>query len=233
MKIPVLALVAATALSAGPSWAADPARGQKVFQSWCASCHSPDRREDGNYLPGTETLENKYKGSKPAVLEQRDDLTIDYVEFVIRHGTRAMPMFRKTEISDQDMHDLAVYLAKGKTAPHAAAHSFLEPYFGNTFISRHSDGVEYRVLYSADGRYVLARSGGPDRSADYEVSGTYSVDGNQVCFHAENPPPHALTCVPQDQGRKAGETWEVPTADGGHATHMIVPGLVLHGPAVN
>lgn len=223
MKILIAALLTGAVLSAGTARAADPARGQKLFQYWCATCHSPDRREDGNYLPGTESLENNYKGSKPAALEQREDLTTGYVELVIRHGTRAMPLFRKTEISDQDMHDIAAYLAKGKGAPHAGAPSFLEPYFGNTFISRHSDGVEYRMVYSADGHFHLTRSGGPDRSADYELSGIYTVEGNQVCFQ---PPPDAFKCVAQDQGHKAGDTWEVATPDGGHATHMIVSGVV-------
>jgi mono/diheme cytochrome c family protein len=231
MKVLIPALLAGAVLSAVPALAADPGRGQKLFQNWCATCHSPDRREDGNYLPGTESLQNNYKGAKPAALEQRDDLTTAYVELVIRRGTRAMPLFRKTEISDQDMHDIAAYLAKGGAGvPRAAVHSFLEPYYGNTFISRHSDGVEYRMLYSADGRFRLTRSGGPDRAADYEASGTYTVEGDQVCFH---PPPKTFKCVPQDQGRKAGDTWDVPTPDGGHATHMIVPGIVAHGPVAN
>lgn len=227
MKTLIPALLAGVLLSAGPAGAADAARGQKLFQNWCTSCHSPERREEGSYAPGTESLQNNYKGSKPAALEQRTDLTADYVEMVIRHGTRAMPLFRKTEIPDQDMHDIAAYLAKGGGAPQAATHGILDPYFGNTFISRHSDGVEYRMLYSADGRFHLARSGGPDHSKDYELSGTYTVDGDQVCFQ---PPPDAFKCVPQDQGHKAGDTWEVATPDGGHATHMIISGVVARAP---
>src|SRR4029077_17847358 len=114
-------------LAGGAALAADPAaanRGHDLFQIWCATCHAPDPREDGSFLPGTESLQNNYKGSKPAALEQRDDLTTAYVEWVIRRGTRAMPLFRKTELSDQDMHDIAAYLAKGNAgAPHAAAQS--------------------------------------------------------------------------------------------------------------
>jgi mono/diheme cytochrome c family protein len=229
MNTLIPALLAGVLLSAGPAWAADAARGQKLFQNWCSSCHSPERGEDGKYPPGTDSLQNNYKGSKPPGLEQRDDLTVAYVELVIRRGTRAMPLFRKTEISDQDMHDIAAYLAKGG-APQAGVHNFLEPYFGNTFISHHSDGVEYRVLYGADGHFVMTRSGGADRSQDSEIRGSYTVDGNQVCFQ---PPPKAFSCVPQDQGHKAGDSWQVATAEGGHATHMIVPGLVPHGPPVN
>jgi mono/diheme cytochrome c family protein len=229
MKALIPVLLAGAVLLPAATWAADPVRGQQLFQNWCTSCHSPDRREDGNYPPGTESLLNNYKGSKPAGLEQREDLSAAYVELVIRRGTRAMPLFRKTEISDQDMHDIAAYLSKAG-APHAAAHSFLEPYYGNTFISHHSDGVEYRMFYSPDGSFHLTRSGGPNRAADYELSGTYTVQGNQVCFQ---PPPDAFKCVPQDQGHKAGDTWEVAMPDGGHATHRIVSGIVPHGPVVN
>jgi mono/diheme cytochrome c family protein len=206
-------------------------RGDKLFQYWCATCHAPDPREDGRFLPGTESLQDKYKGSEPAALEQRKDLSAAYVELVIRRGTRAMPQFRKTEISDQEMHDIAAYLTQpGARAPRPEAYSFLAPYFGNTFISRHNDGVEYRVLYSADGHFELIRRGGPDRAQDYDLKGTYTVEGDQVCFHAEHPPPHALTCVAQDQGHKAGDTWDFPMPDGGHATHMIIAGLVPTGP---
>jgi mono/diheme cytochrome c family protein len=230
MKILIPALVSVAVLYANPASSADPVRGQKLFQNWCATCHSPDRRENGDYLPGTETLAKNYNGSKPAALEQRNDLTVEYVEMVIRHGTRAMPLFRKTEISDQDMHDIAAYLAKGNGAPHAAAHSFLEPYFGNTFISHHSDGVEYRMLYSADGHFRMVRSGGPDPSANYELSGTYTIEGDQVCFQ---PPPDAFKCVPQDQGHKAGDSWQVSMPNGGQATHMIISGIAPRGPVVN
>jgi hypothetical protein len=180
-------------------------------------------------LPGTDTLNRRYNGSEPAGLEQRTDLTAPYVEQVMRRGLRAMPQFRKTEISDDEMHDVVAYLLRDHSAP-VSSNNFLQPYYGNTFISHHADGVEYRVLYSADGRFQLVRRGGNDRTADYEISGTYTIDGNRVCYHADHPPPQALTCVPQDQGRHAGETWKVTADDGTQATHMIVAGQRLHDP---
>jgi mono/diheme cytochrome c family protein len=237
MKILTAPLLAGLVVVSGQTLAADPvaaARGQQLFQYWCATCHAPEPREDGMLLPGTETLQNRYKGTVPAALEQRAQLPPSMVELVIRRGIGAMPQFRKTEISDQDMHEIAAYLDhQSGGAGQATGHNFLEPYFGNTFISRHSDGVEYRVLYSADGTFKLSRSGGPDPSADFEMSGTYTIEGAQVCFHADHPPPQAFSCVPQDQGRKVGETWDVLTPDGSHATHKIIPGLFLHGPKVN
>jgi (+)-pinoresinol hydroxylase len=88
-------------------------RGRELFEHWCSACHAPEPTEDGRYLPGTNTLQNRYKGRVPAALEQRTDLTEAYIEAVIRSGLHAMPRFRKTEISDRQMHDIAAYLAKG------------------------------------------------------------------------------------------------------------------------
>jgi mono/diheme cytochrome c family protein len=95
--------------------AADPAqvaRGQQSFQYWCATCHSGVAGENGRPLPGTASLMVKYKGAKTPVLEERDDLVPIFVEQVIRHGSEGMPFFRKTEISESQMEDIAAYLAR-------------------------------------------------------------------------------------------------------------------------
>lgn len=95
--------------------AADPtqvARGKQVYDYWCGTCHAPDPREGGRLLPGTAALAVKYHGLKPAALEARDDLAPDFTKYVIRHGIKGMPFFRKTEISDQDMQAIAAYLAR-------------------------------------------------------------------------------------------------------------------------
>jgi mono/diheme cytochrome c family protein len=116
MKTLTVVLGAAWMLAmAGNSLAADPehvARGEKLFQYWCATCHGAEPREGGRFLPGTASLMAKYKGEKPAALEQRTDLLPAYVEVVIRHGSAGMPFFRKTEISNADMEAIAAYLAR-------------------------------------------------------------------------------------------------------------------------
>lgn len=56
-------------------------------------------------------LQRKYQGAVPAMLDQRTDLTPDYVRAVIRSGISFMPSFRKTEISDAELAQLADYLA--------------------------------------------------------------------------------------------------------------------------
>ena len=84
----------------------DAARGNEVFQYWCAPCHAPGARH-----PGTQALDALYKGAKPAALEQRTDLLPELTRAFVRTGVSVMPPFRKTEISDADLQALAAYLA--------------------------------------------------------------------------------------------------------------------------
>ena len=86
--------------------AQDAARGNDVFENWCAPCHAPGPRH-----PGTQALEALYKGAKPAPLEQRTDLVPELTRSFVRTGVSVMPPFRKTEISDADLEGLAAYLA--------------------------------------------------------------------------------------------------------------------------
>jgi mono/diheme cytochrome c family protein len=104
-------------LAAAPSFAADDAviaAGNRAFQYNCAPCHGPGPGERARFLPGTVALTVKYKGQKPGVLEQRDDLTPEFVAYIIRHGIEGMPFFRKTEVSDASMAAIGAYLAKAK-----------------------------------------------------------------------------------------------------------------------
>jgi mono/diheme cytochrome c family protein len=81
--------------------------GDAVFQKWCAPCHAP-----GPKHPGTQALDALYKGDKPAALEQRTDLTPDFVATFVRNGVSVMPPFRKTEIGDDDLTALGAYLSE-------------------------------------------------------------------------------------------------------------------------
>jgi mono/diheme cytochrome c family protein len=79
--------------------------GRAEFQDACAICHGagPDR-------PGTSSLQFKYGGRLPALLEQRTDLSPEQVKFYIRHGIAMMPAFRKTELSDAQADAIANYI---------------------------------------------------------------------------------------------------------------------------
>jgi mono/diheme cytochrome c family protein len=113
-------VASAGAQQASPAWnrstAADQTRGSStergaaVFNNWCAVCHSRDARNS----PGTQSLQYKYQGKLPAALEDRQDLTADFVKLYVRKGVATMPFFRKTEIGDSALEALAAYLSQAK-----------------------------------------------------------------------------------------------------------------------
>jgi mono/diheme cytochrome c family protein len=81
-------------------------RGKEVYDHWCAPCHAA-----GPGHPGTQSLEIKYRGELPSVLEDREDLTPDFVRTLVRSGILMMAPFRKTEVTDAQLDDIAAYLA--------------------------------------------------------------------------------------------------------------------------
>ncbi len=93
-------------------------RGNAKFQRTCAPCHGAGPGSDGRAtLPGTDALQLKYKGSLPSLLEARTDLTPEVLRVYLRRGSWSMPPFRKTELTDAEIKDIAAYLA---TSPRAA-----------------------------------------------------------------------------------------------------------------
>ena len=81
------------------------AQGKGVFDQWCAMCHAAADR-----MPGTASLQAKYNGSLPAALEERKDMTPEFVRHVVRNGVMIMPAFRTTEINDAELEALSSYL---------------------------------------------------------------------------------------------------------------------------
>jgi (+)-pinoresinol hydroxylase len=80
-------------------------QGHKVYDKWCYPCHGV-----GSDKPGTNSLAQR--GQKPAVLEERTDLTAPMIKTFVRHGVLFMPMFRKTEVSDAELDAIAAYLTR-------------------------------------------------------------------------------------------------------------------------
>ena len=116
-------VVTVTLAAVAPSWAdeqetigwtrqsvkvtADTPRGYAEYQNSCAVCHGPMPER-----PGTRALAAKYKGSLPAMLEDRRDLTPELIRFVARNGITVMPHFRKTELSDTQLDAIVSYLTR-------------------------------------------------------------------------------------------------------------------------
>jgi mono/diheme cytochrome c family protein len=93
--------------------AAAVARGMARFQHTCEPCHGKGVGDDGRaMLPGTDALRIKYQGSLPPALEDRSDLTAEVLKTYVRMGSWSMPPFRKTELADAEIVDIAAYLAE-------------------------------------------------------------------------------------------------------------------------
>ncbi len=102
-----------TALSVCAQAPATNQHGKEVFEYWCATCHGAGIGTFGApHLPGTAALQAKYKGSLPALLEERTDMQPVFIKTMVRSGVTVMPFFRKTEVSDADLDALVVYLTR-------------------------------------------------------------------------------------------------------------------------
>lgn len=87
-------------------------RGEAKFEYMCAPCHGPGIGDDGRaMLPGTDALRLKYRGALPALLTERSDLTYESIRTFVRRGVFSMPPFRPTEITDDEIRDIAAYIA--------------------------------------------------------------------------------------------------------------------------
>lgn len=62
-------------------------------------------------MPGTRALAIKYRGALPAALEDRSDLSYEVLRVFVRNGSWSMPPFRPTELGDEEIRDIAAYLA--------------------------------------------------------------------------------------------------------------------------
>ena len=110
MKLTFMVLVAlGIALATRAASAQEPAtdRGRQVYLKWCTPCHGA-----GEGKPGTIAAAALYKGSKPAVLEERTDRTLAGVKTAVRTGVFVMPRFRKTEVTDAELDAIAAYLTR-------------------------------------------------------------------------------------------------------------------------
>jgi mono/diheme cytochrome c family protein len=109
MKETVLFVLIVLALAAGPAAAQRPApsAAPPVYDKWCTPCHG-----SGEGKPGTISAAALYKGSKPAVLAERTDLTPTGIRTVVRTGMFVMPRFRKTEVSDTELDAIVAYLTR-------------------------------------------------------------------------------------------------------------------------
>ncbi|MCC7461448.1 MAG: cytochrome c [Gammaproteobacteria bacterium] len=93
-------------------------RGREVFWARCQACHGkllqPAKPVLFNLpaMPGTVALQAKHQGAVPAELEERTDLTPEFIAYVVRRGSGHMPFFRPTELSRADLQALQAWLCR-------------------------------------------------------------------------------------------------------------------------
>jgi mono/diheme cytochrome c family protein len=80
--------------------------GKEVFDRYCVHCHGP-----GNEATGTLQLA-RTRGKDKSLLTERDDLRPLYIQYVVRHGLKAMPAFVPSELTDAQLEALADYLTR-------------------------------------------------------------------------------------------------------------------------
>ncbi len=109
---------AAQSKSAGDS-AQKLEEGNELFHARCGYCH---------LAGGTGTIMlGRRLGKDRALLEQRTDLTADYVKKITRVGINGMPPHTRIEVPDSELDLIAAYIARPASArpqppPQGAAH---------------------------------------------------------------------------------------------------------------
>jgi mono/diheme cytochrome c family protein len=78
--------------------------GEAIYNRECVQCHGP-----GLESTGTQQLA-RTRGEDKALLTERDDLEAAYIEYVVRHGLRAMPPFAPAGLTDDELAALTEYL---------------------------------------------------------------------------------------------------------------------------
>ena len=117
IALTALLLAGGTAIAQGPPPAPKPTTlasrpgatgGEALYVEHCASCHAPNGM-------GTGLLARRVQ---PALLEARDNLPAAYVTAAARNGIGNMPAIPRGEVSDDELRQIAEYLAAG---PHQGA----------------------------------------------------------------------------------------------------------------
>jgi cytochrome c5 len=80
---------------------------EALYVEKCSMCH----RQMGM---GTVILARRMPPEK-AMLEMRDDLSADFVKTAVRQGIGNMPRIGRGEVSDEQLGQIARFLAKGNT----------------------------------------------------------------------------------------------------------------------
>jgi mono/diheme cytochrome c family protein len=73
-------------------------RGEQIFVNQCEYCHGR-----GLEKGGTHRLRQRYQGAVTEYLQDRDNLTPEYIRVIIRQWSMGMAAIRPTEITDEEL----------------------------------------------------------------------------------------------------------------------------------
>ena len=82
--------------------------GERLYGRECAYCHVGRNT-------GTTMLGKRLPEGTPAQLHARTDLAADYVTIVVRNGLVNMPPLSRAEVSDEELEQIAQWLAQEPT----------------------------------------------------------------------------------------------------------------------
>lgn len=102
-----------------PASAQEVSNDAELYNKYCALCHI----EGGT---GTFMLERRLSDD-PAILEQRDNLSKEYIETVVRWGVGSMPRFSRAEITDAELAVIIQHLLSSNTHQGAAQKPAISP----------------------------------------------------------------------------------------------------------
>ena len=78
--------------------------GQQLYERHCAICHAPPGI-------GYRALQRRL-GDARAVLDQRTDLSVEFVSAIARKGIGLMPPFTRALLSDAELGEIFAYLRR-------------------------------------------------------------------------------------------------------------------------
>jgi mono/diheme cytochrome c family protein len=83
--------------------------GAALFSNLCGACHLA-----GGMGTNLLTKQRVVVGEPPesGLLENRKDLTQNYVKIIVRRGRMAMPSLTRVEVTDAELDAIAAYLGK-------------------------------------------------------------------------------------------------------------------------
>ena len=87
-------------------------QGKKLFHAKCGYCHL--QGDTGTIMLGFRL------GKDKALLEERTDLSADYIRHVARAGIGSMPRLTRIEVPDSELNSIAAYLTRPASARGAA-----------------------------------------------------------------------------------------------------------------